>query len=90
MLDEARACLLAGRAVILDAAFLKPEERDAAGALARETGVAFDGVWLDVAPDELRRRIAARTGDASDADLQVLEGQLARGFGEIAWRREPG
>lgn len=90
MFDEARAGLKAGRAVLLDAAFLKPQERDAAGALAREAGVRFDGVWLDVAPDELRRRIAARTGDASDADLEVLETQLARDLGEIGWRREPG
>ena len=90
MFDEARACLKAGCAVILDAAFLKPEEREAAGTLARDAGVAFDGVWLDAAPDELRRRIAARTGDASDADLKVLEGQLARDLGEIGWRREPG
>ena len=90
LLDEARACLKAGRAVLLDAAFLKPQERDAAEAVAREAGVPFDGVWLDADPDALRRRIAERTGDASDADLKVLEGQLQRDLGEIAWRREPG
>lgn len=90
MFDEARAGLKAGRAVLLDAAFLKPQERDAAAALASEAGVSFDSIWLEVAPDELRRRIAARTGDASDADLAVLEGQLARDLGEIGWRREPG
>jgi aminoglycoside phosphotransferase family enzyme/predicted kinase len=87
---EARLCLDAGRAVILDAAFLKPGERDGAQALAESAGVAFDGVWLDVPKAELRRRIVARTGDASDADLQVLEQQLARDLGEIGWRREAG
>jgi aminoglycoside phosphotransferase family enzyme/predicted kinase len=90
MFDEARLCLSAGRAVILDAAFLKPAEREGAEALAEAAGVPLDGVWLDVAEAELRRRIAARTGDASDADLEVLEQQLARDLGEISWRRTAG
>lgn len=90
MLAEARACLAAGRAVVLDASFLEPERRMAAADLARACDVPFDGVWLEVAPATLRGRVTARRGDASDANLAVLEGQLARGAGEIGWRREPG
>jgi aminoglycoside phosphotransferase family enzyme/predicted kinase len=86
----ARAGLKAGRAVVIDAAFLEPERRSAAEAAARDAGVAFDGVWLEVPADELRRRVATRRGDASDADTAVLERQLARGAGPIAWRRTPG
>ena len=70
-----------------------PEARracGAAGAWRAAAGVPFDGVWLDAAEAELRRRIAARTGDASDADLKVLEQQLARDPGEIGWRRTAG
>jgi predicted kinase len=88
MLSAAREALAAGWPVVLDAAFLKPEERAAAEALAREAGVAFEGVWLDASPEALRARVAARTNDASDADLGVLEAQLARGAGEVGWRRE--
>ncbi|OYX04352.1 MAG: gluconate kinase [Caulobacter vibrioides] len=89
LLDAARECLTAGRAVILDAAFLRPEERDAAEALAREAGVAFEGLWLEAAPDVLRARVAARTGDASDADVAVLERQLAYDVGEVRWDKRP-
>lgn len=45
--------------------------------LALEAGVRFAGVWLQSDPEVLRQRVAARTGDASDADLAVLEAQLA-------------
>jgi aminoglycoside phosphotransferase family enzyme/predicted kinase len=88
--DEALACLKAGRSVVIDAAFLEPERRAAVAAVAREGGVVFDGVWLEVEADELRRRVGGRRGDASDADLAVLESQLARDPGAIAWRRAPG
>jgi aminoglycoside phosphotransferase family enzyme/predicted kinase len=85
MLDEARTALAAGRSVILDAVFLKPEERDAAEALAGEAGVAFDGLWLEVAPEVATQRLDARTGDASDADARVLQEQLTRDPGQVRW-----
>jgi predicted kinase len=90
MFEEARACVRAGRAVVLDAAFLEPERRAGAEALAQGLGVRFDGVWLEVEPATLRDRIALRRGDASDADLKVLEAQLERDTGPIAWRRGRG
>jgi hypothetical protein len=77
----------AGRSVVADAAFLEPERRAGIEAVARAAGVAFEGVWLEAPADELRRRVASRHGDASDADLQVLEAQLAGDPGEIGWRR---
>ena len=88
MFEAAAVLLAAGRAVVLDAAFLKPGERDAAEALAAKAGVPFDGVWMEAAPDVLRARVAARRNDASDAGIEVLEAQLARGAGDVAWRRE--
>ena len=87
MLNEARLALAAGRPVVLDAVFLKPEERDAAEALAAQAGVAFEGVWLDTPPAVMASRLRTRAGDASDADEAVLEAQLHRDPGEIAWRR---
>ena len=77
MRHEAAAILAAGRAVILDATFLDADERAKVEALAAQAGVRFEGVWLQSDPDVLRTRVAARTGDASDADIAVLEKQLA-------------
>ena len=85
MLREAWLALDAGRAVVLDAVFLKPDERAAAEALAKDAGVAFEGVWLEAPKAVLAQRLEARTGDASDADVGVLERQLGRDPGEIGW-----
>ncbi len=87
MLEEAELALRAGRAVVLDAVFLKSAERDAAAALAARCGVPFAGAWLEAAPGVLRGRVAGREGDASDADVAVLDAQLARDPGPLAWTR---
>lgn len=87
MLEEAALALKAGRGVILDAVFLRPEERAAAEAVAAAVGVPFTGVWLEAPEGILAERIGARTGDASDADAAVMRRQLARGPGELDWNR---
>lgn len=89
MFRVARLCLAAGRAAVLDAVFLRPAERDAAERLAAEFGVPFEGRWLTASPDTLRRRVAGRRGDASDADLDVLERQLQIDPGPLRWRTVP-
>ncbi len=75
--DLARAALADGFAVIADAAFLKREERDRFRRLAADCGVPFAILACEAPADELRRRLRARTGDASEADVAVLEKQLA-------------
>jgi aminoglycoside phosphotransferase family enzyme/predicted kinase len=85
MLSLARRLIGAGRAVVLDAVFLKPDERRAARALAAELAIPFHGVWLEGRPDLLAARLACRTGDASDADARVLQAQLTRDPGPIDW-----
>ncbi len=85
--DEAAAALAAGCSAIVDATFLRPDERDAVAALAARAGVAFTGLWLEAPPAVLAARIAARHDDASDADRAVLERQLAMDSGAISWRR---
>jgi aminoglycoside phosphotransferase family enzyme/predicted kinase len=87
MFGEAEACLAAGRAVILDAVFLKAAEREAAEAVARQAGVRFAGRWLEAPADLLRERIAGRTGDASDADETILAKQLGLDTGPLGWPR---
>jgi len=75
---EARALLRAGRAVVLDATFVDQDLRGRAERLAAEVGVPFHGVWLDAPIEVLEGRVAARTGDASDATVAVLHDQLAK------------
>ena len=73
----ARRLLVAGWPVIVDAAFLRRAERDDFRALAAELGVGFEILHTEAPADELRRRIAGRRGDASEATLDILEKQLA-------------
>jgi hypothetical protein len=88
MIDDARALLRAGRAVVLDATFIDPALRARAERLAAEVGVPFHGVWLDAPPKVLEARVAARTGDASDATVAVLREQLARlAPDQVDWAR---
>lgn len=84
----ARTCLAAGRAVIVDAVFLRADERSRIEALAARAGAGFHGVWLEAPPETLRERIAGRQGDASDADARVLGLQLEQNPGPIAWLRQ--
>lgn len=78
--------LRAGRAVVLDATFLRPELRAQAEAVARAAGTPFQGLWLQAPAQVLQARVASRTGDASDAGVEVLRSQLARDPGPMDWR----
>ncbi|MGF1503364.1 MAG: AAA family ATPase [Paracoccaceae bacterium] len=84
---RATLALAAPMAVVLDATHLDAADRSSAEAIAAAAGVPFTGVWLDAPAEALRARVAARTGDASDADLAVLERQLARDPGPVTWAR---
>ena len=84
---EAAAALAAGYTAIVDATFLREEERQAIEAAANAAGVPFVGLWLEAPREVLTRRIAARRGDASDADRAVLDWQLGLDPGAIRWHR---
>jgi hypothetical protein len=80
LLDLARQVLKAGYSVIVDATFLKRADRQRFGELARQQRVSY--AILDCHSDlpTLRKRILDRAeaeDDASDADAQVLENQIA-------------
>jgi aminoglycoside phosphotransferase family enzyme/predicted kinase len=85
--EAARHVVAAGYSVILDAAFLRAEERAAAADLARDLEIPFTGLWLDAPADVLAQRIEQRRDDASDADRAVLALQLGYDLGAIDWRR---
>jgi len=75
----AREIVGADLVAIIDAAFLKRGQRDQFRDLAAELSVAFVIVDFSASDTTLRRRIAeraAKSSDASDADLAVLDHQL--------------
>jgi len=84
---EAEKAARAGHCVIADAAFLEPAQRAGIAAAAARAEVPFQGLWLEAPMPLLRERIAARQGDASDADLAVLEQVARRDPGRLDWRR---
>lgn len=85
MLALARRALAAGHAVVLDAVFLRPDERQAAAKAAAAAGVTFQGAWLQGQAPMLAERLAARAGDASDAGPDTLAEQLTHDPGPIDW-----
>ena len=75
----ARDLLKARHHVVLDAAFLDKEQRDAASNVAADLGVDPVLVCAEAPVDVLRTRIgkrAASKNEASEADLAVLDHQL--------------
>ncbi|MEI4233691.1 bifunctional aminoglycoside phosphotransferase/ATP-binding protein [Roseovarius sp. D22-M7] len=83
--QRAEGLLADGVTVIADAVHDRAEDRARIEAAARAVGVPFDGVWLRADPDELRARIETRDPGASDADADVLAGQLARAPASTGW-----
>ena len=76
LLALSRELVAAGWPVLVDAAFLKRDERAAFRALADEMHVGFGILATEAPVEELRRRIQARSGDASEATVAVLARQL--------------
>ena len=71
--------------MIADATFLSAALREAVAAC----GAPFTGIWLEAPMAELERRVASRTGDASDATVAVLHRLAAAETGPIGWHRVP-
>ncbi|MDQ6992328.1 MAG: AAA family ATPase [Mariprofundus sp.] len=79
IIEAGYSALTAGFSVILDAAFLKTEERLQVSMLADQCHIALYFYWLDIATATLRTRISQRQhdgSDISDADETVLQQQL--------------
>jgi predicted kinase len=77
----ASLALAGGHSAILDAVFLRSEER----AAVTPAGTPFTGFWLTAPLATLRARVAGRRGDASDADVVVLEAAASRDPGQLDW-----
>ena len=81
--EAARGIAAGGHCVIADATYMDPAHRTRLEAAL--AGLPFLGAWLDVPLPELERRVAARTGDASDADLAILRRTARAGATAGAW-----
>ncbi|RUM95985.1 aminoglycoside phosphotransferase [Pseudaminobacter arsenicus] len=73
--------------VIVDAVFDRPRDRVRIEQVAMDRHVPFLGVWLEVSPDVLWRRVDQRLGGPSDATVDVLSRQLQRDVGQVTWHR---
>jgi predicted kinase len=85
--EQAALILGAGHSAVVDAVHAAPDERQAIEQVAVAAGVAFSGIWLDAPEAVLTDRVARRRRDPSDATIDVVRDQIARGTGVIAWRR---
>ena len=85
--EMAETTLRAGQSVIVDAVHSTPEERALVQAVATRANVRFIGLWLDAPVDVLVDRVALRSGDASDADANVVRAQARYPIGDIDWVR---
>ncbi len=83
--ERAEAIVRAGGSVVVDAVFDKPGNRALVEAAAHAAGAPFHGIWLETEAARLRDRVTGRVGGPSDATPAVLERQLARDIGEMAW-----
>ncbi|WP_278393027.1 AAA family ATPase [Sphingobium yanoikuyae] len=69
------AGLAVGQAVIADAVFGMPEERDAIEELAGRADCPFNGLWLELPESDRITRVEGRVSDASDANASIVQAQ---------------
>jgi uncharacterized protein len=84
---KAEIALASGFSVIADAVHVRPEEREAIAATARNAGARFDGIWLEVSMTARIERVEGRGNDASDASAQVARRQAGIELGNLSWVR---
>ena len=85
MASRGEILLKQGISVVLDAAFLKEDERNVLPALANSSGATFRGVFLDADRAIRVQRIGSRSHDASDATAEVALEQDSYDIGKLNW-----
>lgn len=75
--------------VILDAAFIKPEERIMITTLAQEKNALFAGLWLNASTQTMvnraNKRAQGKEKSISDADHTIVKLQLTFDQGAVTW-----
>jgi len=84
---EAKTVLSQGHTVIVDAVFSNDDQRNALENVAREAGTPFTGLWLTAAQEVREERVAERTGDASDATVEIVRQQAGYDVGTVGWHK---
>ena len=87
LLHKAEAIVRAGHCVILDAVFREQHQRERPKTLAERLGIPFLGIWLEAPKGQMLARVAARRGDASDADVSVVLQQLESTVPPSDWHK---
>ena len=82
---RAAEALAARHAVVCDAVFAEPAQRQAMAAVAAAAGVPFVPVWLEAPEAALLDRVRARRDDASDATADVVRAQVAGHVNAAEW-----
>lgn len=77
LFDRAEGLLKAGQRVVLDATFLRRDQRERVRELAERLQLPWAWVQCEAPVEVMLARLAARQGDASEADGRVLMQQLA-------------
>jgi hypothetical protein len=85
--DRARQVLAQGFSAVIDAAFLREDERDALSSEAKTIGAELRPVFLDAELDVRLSRIRSRKRDASDATSEVASQQEDYTIGQLRWPR---
>ncbi len=75
--SKAARILRSGYCVVVDATFLRAEDRMAIEAVAKRLSVPFAGMWLTVSQPVASARITSRQADVSDATPDVVERQYS-------------
>ena len=83
LVTTAARILAQGTSVIVDAAYLREDERDAIHRIALENKVKFDGLFLHADLSTRLARITARRNDASDANAEVAKLQERHKVGAL-------
>lgn len=77
LFERAEGLLRAGHRVVLDATFLRAEQRDRVRRLAERLQLPWAWVRCEAPFEVMLARLATRQGDASEADARVLMQQLS-------------
>jgi predicted kinase len=83
--QRAGRVLAQGHAVVVDAVFARPDEREAIEAAARRLGCRFVGLFLKADLASRLRRVGRRHGDASDATPDIAGRQEHYDIGALNW-----
>ena len=86
LVSRAEGLLRAGHSVVVDGVFSRAADRDRVERAASALGVPFVGFWLQAPASVLCARVASRSQDVSDADIEVVRRQLEEPAGVVTWQ----